>query len=123
MIKRILVSIGSAALALAATLPAHAQSYSNAVVALNPVAYWPLNETAQPPFGAYIATNIGTAGAAGNGYYQTWFQPLSTGTNVIYYQTNNIQHIPGAIGDGDAALNCTRAANGAGGYVIFPRTT
>ncbi|HWD92495.1 MAG TPA: DUF2341 domain-containing protein [Verrucomicrobiae bacterium] len=123
MTKRILVSLGSAVLALAAALPTLAQSYSNAVMSLNPVAYWPLNETVQPPFGAYIATNIGTAGAAGNGYYQTWFQPLKTGTNVIYYQTNNVQHIPGPIGDGDMALNCTRSAAGAGGYVVFPRTT
>jgi hypothetical protein len=124
MAKRIILSVGATVLALVAmALPSQAQTYSNAVVALNPVAYWPLNETAQPPFGAYIATNIGTAGAAANGFYQTWFQPLNTGTNTIYYQTNNIQHVAGAIGDGDTALNCTRSAAGAGGYVVFPRTT
>jgi hypothetical protein len=124
MVKRNLLSIATAVSALVvASLPAQAQTYSNAVVALNPVAYWPLAETVQPPFGAYIATNIGTAGAAGNGFYQTWFQPLNTGTNVIYYQTNNVQHVAGAIGDGDQALNCTRSAAGAGGYVVFPRTT
>ncbi|HEX4264253.1 MAG TPA: DUF2341 domain-containing protein [Verrucomicrobiae bacterium] len=123
MIKRIIVSLASAVLAFAATLSTQAQTYSNAVLALNPVAYWPLNEAVQPPFGAYIATNIGTAGTGANGYYQTWFQPLSTGTNVIYYQTNNVQHIVGAIGDSDMALNCIRSNSGAGGYVVFPRTT
>jgi hypothetical protein len=123
MIKRIVVSIGSTVLALMAAVSAQGQTYSNAVMALNPAAYWPLSETAQPPSGAYVATNLGTAGTAGNGFYETWFQPLKTGTNVIYYQTNNIQHIPGAIGDGDTALNCTRSALGAGGFVAFPRTT
>src|SRR3954465_15933388 len=92
---------------------AQAQSYSNAVVALNPVTYWPLTETTQPPFGAYIATNIGAAGAAGNGFYETWFQPLNTCTNTLYYQTNNIQHIAGAIADADTAFSCTRSAAGA----------
>ena len=71
------------------------------LVALNPVAYWPLTETTQPPFGAYIATNLGTAGAAGNGFYETWFQPLNTGTNTLYYQTNNIEHTNVAIADAD----------------------
>ena len=42
-------------------------SYSNAVAALNPVAYWPLEETNQPPLN--LATNLGTAGAAYNGFY------------------------------------------------------
>ena len=123
MNKRILVCMASIMLVLMAAREAMAQTYSNAVMALNPVAYWPLTETNQPPAGAYIATNIGTAGAAGNGFYETWFQPLKTSTNVIYYQTNNIQHVAGAIGDGDTALNCTRSAAGAGGYVVFPRTT
>lgn len=123
MRKRLTAFLGAGILTLATGHSAHAQSYSNAVVALNPVAYWPLGETVQPPFGAYIATNLGTAGVGGNGFYQTWFQPWNTGTNVLYYQTNNIQHVAGAIGDGDTALNCTRSAAGAGGYVVFPRAT
>lgn len=43
-------------------------SYSNAVMALNPVAYWPLEETNQPPPRPF-ATNEGTAGSAYNGSY------------------------------------------------------
>src|ERR1019366_8772079 len=88
---------------------------------LNPVAYWPLTETTPPPFGAYIATNLGTAGAAGNGFYQTWFQRYTVGTSNLYYQTNSIAHVAGAIGDGDTALSCTRSGAGAGQYVVFPR--
>jgi hypothetical protein len=92
-------------------------------VALNPAGYWPLSETVQPPFGAYVATNLGTVGAAGNGYYQTWFQKYTSGTNVLYYQTNNILHVAGAIGDGDTALSCAHFAAGSGRYVVFPRNT
>jgi len=123
MRKRLTAFLGAGFLAMAAGQSAHAQSYSNAVVALAPVAYWPLTESVAPPFGAYIATNLGTTGVGGNGYYETWFQPWNTGTNVLYYQTNNIQHVAGAIGDSDLALNCTRSAAGAGGYVVFPRAT
>ena len=103
--------------------PATSSTYATAVRNLNPAAYWPLNETTQPPFGTYIATNIGTAGAAGNGYYETWFQPV-TGAfgQTTYFQTNNIQHVPGAIGDSDTAMLCNRTL-GSGQYVVFPRAT
>ena len=119
MRKKQNLGLAIAALALAAATSGRAQPYSNAVAGLNPVAYWPLNETTQPPFGAYIATNLGTAGVSGNGYYESWFQPSGTG----FYQTNNIQHIAGAIGDGDQALSCTRGTPGTGNFVVFPRTT
>src|SRR4051812_7435404 len=121
--KKVILSFLSLGFLTVTVNQAQAQAYSNAVVALNPVTYWPLTETTQPPFGAYIATNLGAAGAAGNGFYETWFQPLNTGTNTLYYQTNNIQHIAGAIADADTALQCTRSAAGAGGYVVFPRAT
>src|ERR1700750_812240 len=104
MRKNVISSLTAAALAFAAGTVAQAQTYSNAVVGLNPVAYWPLTETTQPPFGAYIATNLGTAGASANGNYETWFQPFATGTNTLYYQTNNIVHVAGAIADGDTAM-------------------
>jgi hypothetical protein len=100
-----------------------ASTYASTVKSLNAAGYWPLDETTPPPFGAYIATNLGTAGAAGNGFYQTWFQKYSVGYSNLYYQTNIIAHVPGAIGDGDTALSCTRSAAGAGQYVVFPRTT
>src|SRR5712672_1755579 len=43
--------------------------YSNTVMSFNPVAYWPLNETNQPPLAPTTATNLGTLGATGNGVY------------------------------------------------------
>src|ERR1700722_1460180 len=48
----------------------HAQSaFSNAVTALSPVAYWPLNETAAPPGVAPTEANLGSLGAAYDGTY------------------------------------------------------
>ncbi len=52
--------------ALVASLSMQAQSFSNAVMALNPVAYWPLNETSAPPNPALQATNLGNLGSAFN---------------------------------------------------------
>jgi hypothetical protein len=57
---------------------------------LNPVAYWPLQETAQPPM-ADVETNLGSLGSAANAYYAS---------------TNAAKGVPGAItGDNDAAVN------------------
>ncbi|HEX4122093.1 MAG TPA: LamG-like jellyroll fold domain-containing protein [Verrucomicrobiae bacterium] len=72
--------------------PAQAQSlYSNTVMSLNPVAYWPLQETVQPPR-ADVETNYGSLGPAGNAYYGS--------TNAVHGFT------PGAIaGDSDPAVN------------------
>jgi hypothetical protein len=97
-------------------------TYSYVVRQLNPVAYWPLNETNQPPSGQYIATNIGTLGAFANGYYQSYYLPVTLGATNTFVATNNIQHVPGATGDGDTALDCGNAL-GAGQYVVFPRVT
>jgi hypothetical protein len=90
------------------------------VTALNPVGYWPLSETTPPPLGYYVATNLGSAGAAGNGYYQTWHHPVTVGTSNLYYISNNIARTAGATGDGDQALQCNYSA-GRGQYVVLPR--
>lgn len=93
-----------------------AQTYSNAVMALNPAGYWPLNETTQPPQILNItATNSGSFGAAANGYYGAWYQ--SSGNQ--WYLTNNIAMESGPI-SGDEAMNCQQTA---GQYIILPRRT
>ncbi|HLX70997.1 MAG TPA: LamG-like jellyroll fold domain-containing protein, partial [Verrucomicrobiae bacterium] len=97
--------------------------YASAIHQLNPVAYWPLNETTQPPAGQYIATNSGTAGAAGNAYYGSWYQPVTIGSTNTYFATNSIIHSAGATGDGDADMLCVNTAAGAGQYVVLPRFT
>lgn len=93
-----------------------AQTYSNAVMNLNPAAYWPLNETAQPPqILNLIATNSGSTGPAGNGYYGGWYQQSGN----QWYLTNNIAMESGPI-SGDQALNCQKTQ---GQYIIMPRRT
>jgi Concanavalin A-like lectin/glucanases superfamily/Immunoglobulin I-set domain len=60
-----------ASLALLTATTAHTQSvYSNAVLNLNPTAYWPLQETAQPPT-ADVETNLGSLGVVADAYYSS----------------------------------------------------
>ncbi|PWU16452.1 MAG: hypothetical protein C5B50_13470 [Verrucomicrobia bacterium] len=108
------------ALLLLAGTVAQGQPYSNAVMSLGPAAYWPLSETTQPPFGSYVATNLGSAGAVAPGYYESWYQTSGS----TFYETNHIVHVAGPIGGGspDQALVCGNA-NGQGQYLAVPRTT
>src|SRR5438105_3319618 len=108
----------AASLTLLAGVSARAQSYSNAVVALNPAGYWPLTETTQPSGGLYIATNSGSLGAAGQGYYATWWQ--TNGVSNALLSSNTIVHIPGALSnDTDQAMQ----QGVIGQYVVIPRVT
>jgi hypothetical protein len=118
MNKRVSIYAVLGALILFAGTGAYAQStYSNAVMSLKPVAYWPLTETVAPP-SDYVATNLGSAQASGNGYYETWWTNAPSGfalTNV-----NNIVHVAGAIkADSDTAMQI----GGTGQYLVWPRST
>ena len=106
----------AASLLLAAGTSVQSQTYSNAIVALNPVAYWPLAETVAAPAGLYVATNSGTLGAAGNGYYETWYQTMG-GTTLV--ATNVIQHVAGVTADGNMAMQNSII----GQHVVIPRAT
>jgi hypothetical protein len=92
-------------LAMLAGNMSQAQSlYSNAVMNLNPVAYWPLQETTQPP--SYdVETNYGSLGSIANAYYAS--------TNAWHGQSGGIA------GDGDTAVRFTAAA---GSFAIVPTT-
>src|SRR5262249_29378550 len=70
---------------------AYSQSaFFQAVTNLSPAAYWPLQETAQPPT-ADVETNFGTLGAVGNAYYSS---------------TNFVRGFPGVIvSDSDPSVN------------------
>src|SRR5260370_24686080 len=46
--------------------------YSNTVMALNPVAYWPLNETNSPGPGVTTSTNLGTLSSAFTATFQSY---------------------------------------------------
>jgi hypothetical protein len=88
-----------------ATGAVNAQSlYSNAVMSLNPVAYWPLQETTPPP-NYDVETNYGSLGSIANVYYIT--------TNAWHGQTGAIA------GDGDT---CARFNAAAGSFAIVPTT-
>src|SRR5947209_2034500 len=87
MKRKLLLGVALASVALAGAVSARAQAYSNAVMALNPSAYWPLNETAQPALPINLtAQNLGTLGTQGNGYYGAWYQA----SGHTWYLTNNI---------------------------------
>jgi Concanavalin A-like lectin/glucanases superfamily/Bacterial lectin len=99
MRKRFVIPALAAALTWLAAPPAHAD-YSNTVMSLGPVGYWPLNETTAPP-GAATATapNSGTLGALEDATFQ--------GENVYGY--------PGAIaGSSDSAVSFSGFRNAAG---------
>src|SRR5580658_4540933 len=101
----------------------HGQStYFQAVTNLNPLGYWPLNETNQPPApfaNSLVASNSGTLGALGNGYYGAWYQP----TGNTWYLTNNVlqSNLTSFPLMGETALSCT-FSTGSGQYVVVPRT-
>jgi hypothetical protein len=98
MRKHLLTAVTTAMAVLTAAITAHAD-YSNTVVSLNPVAYWPLNETVQPP-APYLATNSGSWGSTANGYYETWFAPTNNGYIAKMGWTGPAS---GATSDGDGA--------------------
>ena len=86
-------------LALATVLPAQAD-YSSTVLSYNPAAYWRLNETTPVPI-ADQAVNLGSAGAAANGFYK--------GTAGATYD----HPTPGVLSaDGAATLAGVSAGNG-----------
>ena len=117
------ISCVAFALALAGAPLLHGQpAYFQAVTNLNPIGYWPLNETAQPPapFAASIvASNSGTLGATGNGYYGVWYQPSSN----TWYLTNNVlqTNFTSEPLMGETGLSCN-FSTGSGQYVVVPRT-
>ena len=101
------------------TMRAHADySYSNAVVSLNPVAYWPLDETNAPP-AAYLATNSGYLGAQADGYYNNAYYADGTGYDLKTLFTGPVA---GVTSDGDAAAQFNGGANNDdnSGYVLIP---
>ncbi len=86
----------------------HAQSaqsaFTNALMQLNPVAYWPLQESAQPPV-ADVETNYGSLGSAANAYYSS---------------TNLLPDQPGALpGDSDTSVMLN---GGNGSFLAVPNS-
>ncbi|HSU53919.1 MAG TPA: LamG-like jellyroll fold domain-containing protein, partial [Candidatus Dormibacteraeota bacterium] len=117
MLKKFLLGAAAASLALLSG-SVQAQTYSNTVMSLGPAAYWPLTETTAPSGGLYIATNLGSLGSTGQGYYETWWQ--TNGATAAMFNSNSIVHVPGAVvGDADQALQ----QGAVGQYIVVPRIT
>jgi len=112
------ITMSALAIVLSTTGVRADNAYSNAVVALNPVAYWPLNETNPPP-PAYLATNSGTLGAQADGFYDNYY--YANGGNFLPI-TIFTGPAPGVTSDGDAAAQFNGGANGdfSSGYVLIP---
>ncbi|HSU53817.1 MAG TPA: LamG-like jellyroll fold domain-containing protein, partial [Candidatus Dormibacteraeota bacterium] len=90
----------SVGVTLSVLTSALAGTYFPAVVNLNPLGYWPLNETNSPPY-PDVATNYGTLGTAGNAAYPT--------SGITRQQQ-------GALTDGDTAI----LTDASGGAVTLP---
>lgn len=108
---RLLSAASALALAVSSVPSAWAQSaYYQAVTNLAPAAYWPLQETVQPPVGD-IETNIGTLGQSANAVYSSSRVAKGTG---------------GATADGDTAAaflgNTTGYGALSGGFLAVPLT-
>ncbi|HEV2330432.1 MAG TPA: LamG-like jellyroll fold domain-containing protein [Verrucomicrobiae bacterium] len=97
--------IAASAVLLAVPAVRAQSSYSNAVMSLNPVAYWPLQESAPAPT-ANVETNLGSLGPIANAYYAD-------------VSTNILTGFPGATADGDAAVEW---AGNNQSFVIVPTT-
>ncbi len=105
-------------LAIALSTTGAQADYSSTVLSLNPTGYWPLNETNHTP-AAYIATNSGSLGTLGNGYYNNAYYPDGTGFDLKTLFTGPVA---GATSDGNAAAQFNGGANNDdnSGYVLIP---
>ncbi len=111
-------SVASVTVGPAATTVLGSSSYATTVLGLNPAGYWPLNETVQPPNIQYIATNLGTLGTGGNGYYASRYDLIDNMTLPTLAAGNIIHTQP----DGSSSLQAfyTGASRQ---WVIIPRAT
>ncbi len=115
----LIAAVSAAALVLTTGRDALAQIYSNTVIGMNPVGYWPLNESTPPPQPLSLtALNYGSLGASGNGYYGAWYQP----SGATWFLTNNMVQAPAVTFpyDGSKGMLCQGAP---GQYVVVPRNT
>ena len=103
--KLICLMSGFLLLLVAITTQAQSSAFFQAVTNLNPVAYWPLQETVPPPI-ADVEANLGSLGVVANAYYSS--------TNV----TKSVPGIPS--GDSDLAVSCVSGLNGS--FLAVPLT-
>ena len=109
------IALASVAAALGIVSAYSSNSYQSAVNSLGASAYWPLNETTQPP-AAFVVTNRGTLGTAANGYYCN--PPGHPTSSTLFPGPTN-----GATSDGNPGALCVGQSGdiqNVDGYVIVP---
>ena len=82
---------------LSVTQPPVPSAYASAVLALNPIAYWRLSETNQPP-PAGVATNSGSLGNVANGFDFSGVQTFQSGIVDTSYRFSNPSLLVGLYG-------------------------
>lgn len=107
-------------LMMASIMARASNSYSNAVMALNPAGYWPLNETQAPP-PLFVASNSGTLGTQGNAFYKNTYNLSGTTYSASSLFANNTPPA-GATSDGSTAaqFNGGTFNNDGTGYMEIP---
>jgi hypothetical protein len=93
-----------------------AADYGTTVINLNPVGYYRLNETAQPP-AADIATNLGAAGALGNAYY--YHEGNFPAATAFDPSLNATHGVPGALAGGGSSDTAV-AFDGGIQFIMMP---
>lgn len=92
--------------------------YSSGILSLNPVGYWPLNETNAPPQ-TFTAKNSGSLGPLGNAYYDDVYYRSGASYSLKSYFTGPV---PGVTSDGDsgAFFNGGTNTDDNAGYMVIP---
>ena len=109
------IALASVTAALGIVSAYSSNSYQSAVNSLGASAYWPLNETTQPP-AAFVVTNRGTLGSAANGFYCN--PPGHPTSSTLFPGPTN-----GATSDGNPGALCVGQSGdiqNVDGYVIVP---
>jgi hypothetical protein len=101
---------------LSVTQPPAASTYASAVLALNPIAYWRLSETNQPP-PAGVATNSGSLGQVANGFDFSGVQTFQSGIVGASYRFFNPSLLVGFLGS-HVDIPYNAALNPAGPFTI-----
>lgn len=116
--NKILSSLIATAPILLMSTAAVRADYSAAIESLDPVAYWTLNETSQPPQ-IFYAHNSGSLGSLGNAYYNDVYSRSGANYTLKSYFTGPV---PGVTSDGDSAafFNGGTNSDDNAGYMIIP---
>src|SRR5579862_1364053 len=93
ILSNLSISAGTAIFVIAGAMTSRAD-YPTTVLSQGPVGYWRLNETTLPPVLPILATNVGSAGASGNGTYISAIRGVTPGA-IVSEPTSAAVRFPG----------------------------